>query len=265
MGIKTMDEMSFKMKIGIMLEDGVAKLWEDETGHRIVKASAETIYYLHPQYPNILGGTPDRRIVMKDGTKGILEVKTTSATFDVDNYPDSWLIQLTFYLGLLGLKKGFITWFELKNAELKYTEIDFDSELYDKIINDIVKWHNDYVVAGIEPPAMNTSDVLSKYPIHKPGYKIEANEEVEKIYQHIIQIQNAIKPYEKEIDVLKEQVKIAMGEAEVVESHGSQLFTWKSSSMKKKFDEKAFRNDHIELYDDYCVEEPGSRRFLIKT
>ena len=45
---------------------------------------------------------------------------------------------------------------------------------------------------------------------------------------------------------------------------GETLATWKSAKGSKRFDAKAFKENHPGLYAEYEKETPGSRRFLVK-
>ena len=45
---------------------------------------------------------------------------------------------------------------------------------------------------------------------------------------------------------------------------GSVLATWKSAKASKKFDPKLFQQSMPDIYEQFVVEVPGSRRFLLK-
>lgn len=271
-GLQTPDEPSFRMKLGSAIEDGVATLFADETGINLIKSSAKIEYYIHDDY-DFIGGSPDRRFwyVDKDEKRkqGVLEIKTTSSTFDHENYPDNWDIQLQFYLGLTKLKKGYITWLELKNTELKWVEVDADPEMFQAIVNEIIKFHNDYVLADVEPPIETAGDVINKYPFSKPNKKIDSSQiadyDIETAYSKLCEFNERIKPYNEEIENIKERIKICMLDAEVLTAHEQVLFTWKSTADKEVFDDKKFLTEHPEYFDQYKVLKRGVRRFLIKT
>jgi hypothetical protein len=42
------------------------------------------------------------------------------------------------------------------------------------------------------------------------------------------------------------------------------LATWKSAKSSKRFDPNLLQSEMPEVYERYIVEQPGSRRFLIK-
>jgi hypothetical protein len=45
---------------------------------------------------------------------------------------------------------------------------------------------------------------------------------------------------------------------------GNILATWKNAKASKKFDAKLFQSAMPDIYNQFIVETPGSRRFLIK-
>lgn len=268
-GLAEKKEPSMKMKVGSVFEDGIAKLWAEETESEIIKKK-EFTYYLHPEYPEIIGVTPDRIVRLKDGTKAILEVKKTSWSYDQDTYPDTWLMQIQMYMGVLGIHNGIIVWLETGKYDdvMKYHAVSFDKQMYEALVKEILTFHNEYIVKNVEPPLTNTSDVIKKYPFSS-GRKMIAQDykeaEFEQMYSEMVGLVGKIKPLENRLEQLKEKVKLTMLDAEAVLSYDKPIFTFKSSPDKEVFDETAFLKDHPEYFDMYKKLKRGSRRFLIKT
>jgi len=50
-GQKEFPEMSLPMKRGKFFESALVELWENETGHRLIKSSAKDILYINKEYP----------------------------------------------------------------------------------------------------------------------------------------------------------------------------------------------------------------------
>ena len=59
-------------------------------------------------------------------------------------------------------------------------------------------------------------------------------------------------------------MKLIMKDAEAITYYEETLVTWKAPKASKKFQTKAFKEAHPELYNEFCKETPGSRRFLVK-
>jgi predicted phage-related endonuclease len=78
---------------------------------------------------------------------------------------------------------------------------------------------------------------------------------------------------------IKEEIKLLEGREEqlqtYIQSHmeqnsslqavdGSVLATWKNAKSSQKFDPKLFQSAMPDIYKQFVVEVPGSRRFLLK-
>ena len=73
----------------------------------------------------------------------------------------------------------------------------------------------------------------------------------------------------KDLEAIEEELTVALqnrmrSSGELVTVDGSILATWKASKGSKRFDPKLFQQAMPDMYDKFCFEQPGSRRFLIK-
>lgn len=94
---------------------------------------------------------------------------------------------------------------------------------------------------------------------------VTANGNVEKWCQQLAYVKREIKNLEKAEEELQTAIQAYMGEKGVLSSvDGSVLATWKSAKASKKFDAKLFQSAMPAIYDQFVVETPGSRRFLVK-
>jgi len=56
-----------------------------------------------------------------------------------------------------------------------------------------------------------------------------------------------------------------MGECQEIRTvDGQTLVSWKSSKSSKKFSASLFQSAMPDIYEQFVVEQPGSRRFLVK-
>lgn len=215
---------------GRFLEDGIAKMFEYETDHVIIKASDGDFVYRHPKYP-FIAGSPDRRIrwngSMKESDKAVLEVKTTMKIIDVDDIPIAWRVQPNFYCGLLGYKRFIIVWFEFFTKELKWQEYEFNQELYDICINETVDFWNNHILLDKEPEITTPSDVAKKFPQAEPCKEIIASDEVEQLYSQAIDVSRKKSAITKQYAEITDKIKVIMKDAERLVSHsGFTLFTF---------------------------------------
>jgi hypothetical protein len=52
--------------------------------------------------------------------------------------------------------------------------------------------------------------------------------------------------------------------AEIMSVDGSTLVSWKSAKPSMRFSADLFKTAYKDLYDQFVVQQPGSRRFLVK-
>lgn len=255
---------NFAMKIGTFLEDGVCKLWQEETGIEIIKASAGNVVYVHPEH-DFIAGTPDRRIWLpgEPNKKGILEAKTTMMRISKDDFPMSWYCQLQMYMGLTGYKKGYVVWLELPRRLMDWQEFDFDQAFYEHMVQQGVNWYTNHILLDQVPELVNSTDVTIVYPGEEPGLLIEADEELQLLYSSLVHLKSEYKTLEKNIEEYEENVKMKMLDAEAIVSEGTRLFTWKKQKDGFKIDDKRLLAEMPEIAAQYGKERIGTRVFRI--
>lgn len=97
------------------------------------------------------------------------------------------------------------------------------------------------------------------------GSELVANAALELACQQLAQIKDKMKEYEEAEEGLKEMIQAAMqSKATLKAFDGSILATWKTSKSTKKFSAELLKKALPETYEKFVVEQPGSRRFLIK-
>ena len=78
-------------------------------------------------------------------------------------------------------------------------------------------------------------------------------------------IRSQVKDFETVADSLELQIRNFMGERGEIQSvDGSTLVTWKSSKPSNRFNSDLFKKAMPDIYDQFVMEMPGSRRFLVK-
>ena len=97
------------------------------------------------------------------------------------------------------------------------------------------------------------------------GSELVANAALETACQQLALIKDKIKEYEEAEEGLKQMIQAAMREKAVLKGFdGSVLATWKTSKPSKRFSADLLKQALPETYEKFVVEQPGSRRFLIK-
>ena len=218
-------ESNMVMKRGKHFESGLVSLWEEVEGHKVIKASSKNVLYIDKQYP-FLSVTPDRRFKHKDGGIRTLEAKTTFSRHDEPL--DSWVYQLQWELMFTGDKFGELVW-EYSDPRICYKSMTFESnpEMQELMKDYAIDWWETYVVGDIEPPLVNSNDVLTKFPKETEGKILEANEDIAGIYTKVKRLQDEIKVKDAKLETNKEQMKLFMQDAEKLTYFDEPLCTWK--------------------------------------
>ena len=97
------------------------------------------------------------------------------------------------------------------------------------------------------------------------GSDMVANAALETACQQLQAIKAKMKEYEDAEEGLKQMIQTAMKEKATLKSfNGDILATWKTSKPSKRFSADLLKQALPETYEKFVVEQPGSRRFLVK-
>ena len=266
-GIDKPKEENFAMRAGHYLEDAVARFWQDETGCEIIKRSAIDWLIVNTEKP-YMRVSPDRTFWLNGlpksaSNKGILECKTTQMSIDADDLPKHWFCQVQYQLGVAELRQGSLAWL-CSGREFGYKDLSLVPDFFGWLCEEVDRFWIDNIQGKKEPEAITVQDVLLKYNRHTNGKIIEITDEVYEAYLGLKQIKSEISALEDRKAELEEKIKLCFGDAEAVSYGGQTIATWKSPKPSQKFDDKAFKTDHPDIYSEYVREVQGSRRFLVK-
>jgi len=94
---------------------------------------------------------------------------------------------------------------------------------------------------------------------------ILATAQIEAMVAHLKDVRTRIKDMEAVGETLELQIRNFMGDRGEIQSvDGSTLITWKSSKASKRFNSDLFKSAMPDIYDQFVMEMPGARRFLVK-
>lgn len=103
------------------------------------------------------------------------------------------------------------------------------------------------------------------WPVDRPGSVVTASQEIERVALRLKQVKAGIKGLEEEEERLLIAIQQVMADySEMQTVDGTVLATWKAAKSSKKFDPKLFQSAMPDIYQQFVVEVPGSRRFLVK-
>lgn len=190
------------IELGTELEDFVAKKFSKQTGLKVRKRSEK---YTHKKYPFLVAHV-DRLI---SGSQELLECKTCSAykqnEWIGDEIPKEYILQVIWYLGITGRKKGYIAVL-IGGQSFKYKTIEFDEELFNLMVEMAVDFWN--CVQTKTMPALTPEDneIMTKiYPTPNDEY-IE-NQELESQVEKLVNIKADLSALDVERKMLEAELK----------------------------------------------------------
>lgn len=248
---------------GSLLEDVVAKEFEIRSGKKVRRRKA---MLRHPKHDFILANV-DRMIV---GEKAILECKTTSAynlkEWEDDEIPDSYIVQVQHYLGVLGpeYKKAYFAVL-IGGNKFIWKEIERDDELIAMIFQAEIEFWNEKVLGGKAPVLDGSSAaeeyLKQRYAEAEGGKVVDLTSDNKTRIQQYLQLKEQINELSLQAKELENQIKHEMKEAEYG-FIGNYQTSWKSVSTNR-IDSKKLKEQFPDVYEK-VTKEVQFRRFGIK-
>lgn len=254
------EEENFLMKMGHKLEPIIAELWEDETGHRIIKNTKAEYMYVHPEY-DFLRASPDREFKW-NGQTAILECKSTQLEVSQEELPPYWFCQVQYQMGIAQKEYCNIAWL-ISGRKFGYAQVVYNDELFHHMMEVAKEFWIDCVVHGKEPKLETIKDVEIKYPYSTEDC-IEADENVIRLFDTLYELRDRKKEIEEREKSTVEQIKLYMKQNSQLIYEGKTLATWRTGKDRETFDANRFKSDYPELYQEYVKLTKGSRPLLIK-
>lgn len=248
---------------GNVLENTVAQEYARRTGAAIMRRNAQ---FQHPEHRHMLANI-DRWVA---GQKKILECKTAGQYMadklgpsGTDLVPDDYLVQCQHYMIVLGVDVCDLAVL-IGGRDFRIYTIGLDRELADIIIAREYDFWNNHVIAHVPPAPQSVADIESLYPADD-GQTLVASAEIEMAVTEL----KIVKEQIKKLDGLKGEkellIKSAMLEKSVLLGiDGAPIATWRKAKDSRAFNKSACEKMHPDIIEQYTVDKPGSRRFLIK-
>lgn len=266
---------------GQVLEDVVAREYVSRTSRRIQRINS----LLRAPGRDWAIASIDRAViepgrrahVRADGTlagaQGILECKTAHAATltdwgrdeDPDGIPVHHAAQGMWYLGVTGLP-----WCDfavlIGGQRFLLRRLERDEETIRAMFERAEEFWRKHVLERIPPEPQNSRDVLSLFP-QDNGEKLEADEQLLEAYNAARAAKARMAEAEAEFEAAAERIKVALGGRSALTLNGIPIVTWKAARPTRKTDWQAVCREAgvpQEIVDRHTVEQPGSRRFLLK-
>ena len=147
--------------------------------------------------------------------------------------------------------------------ELQTFDFTISQEQKDQLIKDMaVYWGHVVTRSPMEPETTEQTKLLYATD---DGSNITASSNVEQMASGLRQLKVKI----KELESIEEQWTVAIqnhlkGHSSLVSVDGNILATWRQTKPSKRFNSDLFKQAYPDLYNQFIMEAPGVRRFLLK-
>ncbi|NGP46010.1 hypothetical protein G4V62_14020 [Bacillaceae bacterium SIJ1] len=246
---------------GNLLEDMVAKEFENRTGKRVRRRNA---ILQHPKHEWMIANV-DRMVV---GEKAILECKTANqrlaSDWEGEDIPAQYLVQIQHYMAVLGAPKAYIAVL-IGGQRFVWKEIERDEELIEMMIAEEKRFWEEHVLAGV-PPALDGTSAAEKYmkerfPEAVKDTEIALSASYKEQLEYRDQLKEQLVEIQQEITKIENRIKLEMKENEKATLPGFQI-TWKNRS-SMRVDAKRLKQEQPDIYETY-LKESISRPLLVK-
>lgn len=120
------------------------------------------------------------------------------------------------------------------------------------------------IQAGTPPPPSTGADVELLFK-RSEAVEVVASPELVEVHRELVEVRTAKKSLADRENELKDEIKLALGEADtLVGPDGEKLVTWRTSKPTKRLDQKAPAAAHPEIIEEFTTEGKASRPFLVK-
>lgn len=260
-GLKAEQPDNEAMRQGRDLEDYVAFRFCEATGKKVRRRNA---MLQHPEHPFMLANI-DRWVI---GENAGLECKTTSVLnrtkFSQGEFPPNYYVQCVHYMAVTGAERWYLAVLVLNKAFHVFTIERDEAEVQALIEAEKHFWEN-HVLKQI-PPAPDGSEatlevIKQLFPEARERAEIALFGCEDKIQQYLA-LDAKVKEFEQERDKLKQELQLAMADAEIGRAQGY-VVEWKNQ-VRQSLDTKKLKLEHAEIYEKYLKPAQTVRRFTIK-
>ena len=114
-------------------------------------------------------------------------------------------------------------------------------------------------------PAPETLEATKLIYPKDNGQSVIATQAMETAIAQLKEIKGLVKQYEEKAEQIETAIRASMQDyADIVSVSGETLVTWRAAKPSKRFSSDLFKQSMPEVYEQFIVEMPGSRRFLVK-
>ena len=249
------------VQMGHVMQPTIGRLAQERLGIELKDADYAITHPKHDWFRSHFD------FISADGSV-LVEAKNYNAAvrnkFDVDSnrIPDADYAQLVHEAACHGVQKIYLAVL-FGGQEFCTFQFDISDQEKDDLIQKMAEiWG--YCQSGNLPPAQTVDQTKIMYPASTDRV-ITATRQVEMAINQLRDIKGQIKHLEAAEENLEVQVRNLMADNQEIRAvDGTSLVTWKSSKSSKRFSADLFKTAMPDIYEQFVIEQPGARRFLVK-
>ena len=263
LGLSGDQETTPAMEWGTRLEPVVRQKYADETGRTVRFPIGDEFGHMqsdrHPFMLATLDGITD------DG-RG-LEIKTTRHGGEwgeegSDEVPQAYVVQCQHYMVVSKLEVFDIALL-IGGSDFRIYEVPRDEELQGLIIEREAEFWR-MVESKTPPEPITYADAIRRFATSQEESVTATPPALDAVKQYRISKEQEAQAKELQ-ETAKFNILTVLREADtLVDADGNVLLTYKQSKGSETFARKAFAGAHPDLYAEFCIPKPGSRRLLLK-
>lgn len=249
------------MVLGHLLEDAVAQLYARETGN-IVDETTAGDWCARSDYREYTTASPDRICAKPDGSRVLLECKTTQFDVTEDDYPKSWFCQVQYLLACTEMEEGAIAWLK-RGRDFGTKRIMRNDDFQRFMFERLDKFWIDCIKGGNAPEAITPDDIVAKYP-QSESKAVTATGEIAHDVIELKAKREQIAALTYECKEIEDRIKMFMGEADELKAGLSTLCTWRTGRGRVTLDSKRLKSEMPDVYNRFSTIGAPSRPFLVR-
>jgi putative phage-type endonuclease len=253
------------VKAGNRLEEAVAQWFAAETGKEVIK---DDRFFIHKNLP-YLGGNIDRLVVGEDA---LLECKTTQSDrgwgagySEGDNkIPDNYLCQVIHYCAIADVQVAYVAVL-IRGIDFRWFKYERDLALEAQIAERCTMFWFNHVQPKVAPQPTTADEVTTLLRGKVSDEAIQVTHEIEVALGELKCVRDDLETLKDQEKNLKDIICTYMKDRQtLVNTDGTIAVTWKQREGSTRFDGKAFKENHPDLYQEYVTRGDFVRTFLIK-
>ena len=250
------------MLFGRLLEPVIRKEFERRAGLSVVECP---YMFAFKEYPFMCANI-DGVVTEKDGTKALLEIKTTNSSTTTkeleEGVPVEWYIQMQHYMAVCNLPIGYLAVLVGGN-KLYQKKIERDEETIQTLIGLESHFWKEYVEKDVPPPVdANSGEALSLlYPSAEKGSTVALPSEADEMVAQWLEIKKAEEEIKTAKATCENQLKALLKDTESGITKTGYTVRW-TSYQSSRVDTTKLKTEQPDIAAQYTV-QTSTRKFSI--